>query len=104
MAHTAATWPWGKDRSTSKPSPASTSGLARQRRTHRLDRLGRQVGEVGQRLVLHLAVLPVRAAQQGGLVDLVLVVPTRRYHSVLLAAPVDAVPHTISATDPNLDI
>jgi hypothetical protein len=62
------------------------------------------VGEVGRRLGLHLAAHPVRGAQQGGLVDLVHIVPTRRYHSVLLAAPVDAVPHAIRATDPNLDI
>ncbi len=36
--------------------------------------------EVGQRLGLYLAALPVRAAQKDRLVDLVLVVPTGRDH------------------------
>ena len=38
--------------------------LAAQRRPHRLDRLRRQVREVGERLVLDLAALPVGAPQQ----------------------------------------
>ena len=54
--------------------------LAGQTRPHCLDRFGGQVGEVGQRLGLHLARLPIGAAQQDRLVDLVLVVPTGRYH------------------------
>ena len=54
--------------------------LAGQAGPHRGDRLGGQVREVGQRLGLYLAALPVRATQQYRLVDLVLVVPTSCHH------------------------
>ncbi len=52
-------------------------GLAGQRLADQLDRLRRQIGEVGERLVLHLAVLAIGMAQENGLVDLVLMLTTR---------------------------
>ncbi len=54
--------------------------LAGQGLPDQADGFARQVRQVGQRLVLDLAGLPVGAAQEGGLVDLVLVVTTSGDH------------------------
>ena len=61
-------------------------GLARQGLSDEPDRLGRQVGKVGERLVLDLAALAIGVTQQMGLVDLVLVLTTCRRHMHRTAA------------------
>jgi hypothetical protein len=63
-----------------EPLACDDMGLAAQRLADELDRLHGQVGEVGERLVLDLAVLAIGVAQKMGLVDLVLVLTTCSRH------------------------
>src|SRR5205807_1104107 len=62
--------------------------LAPQRAAHQLDRLPRQAGEVGERLVSHLAALPVAAAKQVRLIHAPLILPLRRYYMNSPTTPV----------------
>ena len=73
---TAATWPWGTERSIASASSRSTS--SRPASTARIPSISRrhERGDVAERLVFDLAVLAVGAAQQRRLVGLALVVTT----------------------------
>ena len=60
--------------------PRLNVGLARQGGPDQIDRLGRQMRQVGQGLGLDLAALPIGAPQQRSLVHPILVVPTSYRH------------------------
>ena len=64
IAHTAATCPCGSDRSTSRRGRPATTVLPASDCADQLDRLGRQLRQVGQGLVADLAVLAQGPAQQ----------------------------------------
>ena len=67
--------------------PHGRNGLSSKRATNQLDEIAGEVGEVAERFVLDRVAFTIAAAQQMGLVDLVLVGPPCGYYMDRTAPP-----------------